>query len=162
MKQATFLALLLATAPSGIVASAHAEVDGPATPAASRNASDLRTSAMRIRIRAGEKIITANLADNPTSRDFVSLLPLSVTLEDHVATEKITYLPRKLSTEGAPAGSDPAIGDVAYYAPWGNLALFHKDFRYSSGLIPLGRIDSGLEALSRPGSQTATIELIDK
>ena len=73
----------------------------------------------------------------------------------------ISYLPRKLLTEGAPAGSDPAIGDVAYYAPWGNLALFHKDFRYSSGLVHLGKIDSGLAALSTPGSSKATIELFD-
>ena len=117
---------------------------------------------MRIRIKAGDQVMTATLADNATSRDFVSLLPLTVTLEDYAATEKITYLPRKLSTEGAPGGSDPMIGDVAYYAPWGNLALFHKGFRYSSGLVPWGRIDSGLEALSRPGSLSATIELVDQ
>jgi len=116
---------------------------------------------MRISIKAGDKVITATLTDNATSRDFVSLLPLKVTLEDHAATEKIGYLPRKLSTEGAPAGSDPAVGDVTYYAPWGNLALFHKDFRYSNGLVRLGKIDSGLEALSTPGSLKATIELID-
>jgi hypothetical protein len=60
--------------------------------------------AMRIRIKAGDKVVTATLVDNPTSRDFISLLPLTVTLEDHAATEKITYLPRKLSTEGAPCG----------------------------------------------------------
>ena len=89
------------------------------------------------------------------------MLPLTVTLEDHAATEKISYLPRKLSTEAAPAGSDPAVGDVAYYAPWGNLALFYKDFRYSSGLIKLGRIDSGLEALSVPGTARATIERLE-
>ena len=89
------------------------------------------------------------------------MLTLTVTLEDHAATEKISYLPRKLSTEGAPAGSDPALGDVAYYAPWGNLALFYKDFGYSSGLINLGRIDSGLEALSVPGAVRATIERLE-
>jgi hypothetical protein len=162
MKRVTFLALLLATAPSSIVAVGHTEEGGQPGRAMSRSASDQRTSAMRIRITAGDKVVTATLADNPTSRDFVSLLPLMVTLEDHAATEKITYLPRKLSTEGAPAGSDPAMGDVAYYAPWGNLALFYKDFRFSSGLVRLGRIDAGLEALSTPGSLKATIELVDR
>ncbi|HEX2136474.1 MAG TPA: hypothetical protein VHG30_11310, partial [Microvirga sp.] len=44
---------------------------------------------------------------------------------------------------------------------------FHKDFRHSSGLvylgkIDLGKIDSGLAALSTPGSLKATIELIDE
>jgi hypothetical protein len=116
---------------------------------------------MKIRITLNGKAITATLADNATSRDLVSLLPMSVTLEDYGEIEKIGYFPRKLSTEGAPQGSDPSAGDVAYYAPWGNLALFRRDFRYSSGLIKLGKIDSGLEALDAPGSVKATIELID-
>jgi hypothetical protein len=116
---------------------------------------------MRISIKLGAKVITASLADSATSRDLVSLLPLRIKLEDYAATEKIGYLPRKLATVGAPAGTEPAAGDITYYAPWGNLALFHKDFRYSSGLIPLGKIESGLEALGEPGSVTATIELID-
>jgi hypothetical protein len=105
--------------------------------------------------------MTATLVDTATSRDFVSLLPITLNLDDYAATEKISDLPRRLSTEGAPPGSDPAAGDIAYYAPWGNLALFHKDFRYSSGLIKLGKLDSGVEALDVPGSVRATIELIE-
>ena len=100
--------------------------------------------------------------DNATSRDFVSLLPMSLTLEDYAATEKISDLPRRLSTEGAPAGSEPSIGDIAYYSPWGNLAIFYRDFRYSSGLVKLGTIDSGIETLNVSGSAKVTIELIVK
>jgi hypothetical protein len=115
---------------------------------------------MKIRIEMNGNEITATLTDNATSRDFVSLLPLKLKLEDYGETEKIGYLPKKLSTEGAPPGSDPSVGDVSYYAPWGNLAIFRKDFRYSTGLINLGRIDSGLEALSVPGSVEVTIDLV--
>ena len=115
---------------------------------------------MKIRIRIKAHEIVATLVDDPTSADFVSLLPLKLKLEDYGETEKIGYLPRKLSTEGAPPGSDPSAGDVSYYAPWGNLALFRRDFRYSSGLIRLGKIDSGLEALNVPGSVEVTIDLI--
>jgi len=50
------------------------------------------------------------------------------------------------------------VGDVAYYAPWGNLVIYYKDFGYSPGLIGLGRIDAGLEALSVPGSLKVTFE----
>lgn len=116
---------------------------------------------MKVRITLNGKAIAATLADNATSRDFVSLLPMSLTLEDYGETEKIGYLPRKRSTEGAPQGSDPSAGDVTYYAPWGNLALFRRDFRYSSGIVKLGKIDSGLEALEAPGAAKATIEFID-
>ncbi len=113
---------------------------------------------MKIRITLEDAVITATLTDSQTTRDFVSLLPLTLTLEDYAGTEKISYLPQKLSTEDAPPGSDPAIGDITYHAPWGNLAIFYKDFRYSSGLVILGKIDGGTEALNVPGSVKATIE----
>ena len=115
---------------------------------------------MKIRLTIGSKAITATLNDNPTSRDFVSLLPLTLPLEDHAATEKIARPPRKLSTAGAPAGADPSVGDIAYYAPWGNLAMYYKDFEYSPGLVLLGRIDSGVELLRAPGAVSVTIEAI--
>jgi hypothetical protein len=116
---------------------------------------------MKIRIIVEDQEMTATLNDSKATQDFISLLPLTLTLEDYAGTEKISDLPRRLSTEGAPPGSDPSVGDIAYYAPWGNLAIFYRDFRYSSGLIILGRMDSGIEALSVPGSVNVTIELIE-
>jgi len=102
---------------------------------------------MKIKITAGKTVLTATMMDNATSRDFMSMLPLTLTLKDYAGTEKISDLPRKLSTQGAPSGSDPSAGDIALYAPWGNLAIFYKDFGYASGLIILGKIDSGVDKL---------------
>lgn len=113
-----------------------------------------------IRIIIGERIINATLEDTLSSRDLMAQLPLSIDLEDYSSTEKIAYLPRKLATTGAPSGVDPDIGDIAYYAPWGNLAIFYRDFGYSRGLIRLGRITAGLEHLSYAGSKPAKIELV--
>jgi hypothetical protein len=120
------------------------------------------TSTMKIRLTFDGKAVEATLLDNATARDLLSLLPMTLTLEDYASTEKIGHPPRKLSTAGAPAGVDPAVGDIAYYAPWGNLAIFYKDFGYSRGLIGLGRIDSGIEALNVPGSLTVTMERVGK
>jgi hypothetical protein len=119
------------------------------------------TNTMKIRLTVNGKALTATLIDNATASDFLALLPMTLTLEDYAQTEKITYLPRKLSTAGAPEGSDPSVGDITYYAPWGNLAIFYKDFRYSSGLIQLGRVDSGIEALAVPGPLKVTIEPVE-
>ncbi len=102
--------------------------------------------------------MTATLNDGKTALDFMSLLPLTLTLQDYNGTEKISDLPKRLSTEGAPAGSDPSVGDIAYYAPWGNLAIFYRDFGYSTGLVLLGKIDGGMELLNVPGSVRVTIE----
>jgi hypothetical protein len=121
---------------------------------------DQQVKNMKIRIKVGEKEATATLNDSQAARDFVSLLPLTLTLEDYAKTEKISYLPRKLSTTGTPAGSDPDVGDIAYYAPWGNLAIYYRDFGYSNGLIILGKIDGDVEAFNTPGSVKATVELV--
>ena len=117
---------------------------------------------MRIRLTFDGKAVAATLLDNATGRDLLSLLPMTLTLEDYNATEKIGDPPPKLSTGGAPAGVDPSVGDIAYYAPWGNLAIFYKDASYARGLIPLARIDSGIEALSGPGTLNVTIETVEK
>lgn len=114
---------------------------------------------MKINIKVGNKVITATLIDSKTTQDFISLLPLTLTLEDHANTEKVSDLPRRLSTEDAPPGSDPAVGDIAYYAPWGNLAMYYNDFGYSNGLVILGKIDGDIETLNVPGSVEVTIEL---
>jgi hypothetical protein len=67
-----------------------------------------------------------------------------------------------LSTEGAPAGFDPSVGDLTYYAPWGNLAIFYKEGNYASGLVPMGRVESGLEKLAAlEGDVTITIQKIE-
>lgn len=117
---------------------------------------------MKIRLSINGMPTTATLIDSPTTRDFIALLPMTLKLDDYASTEKIAYLPKKLTTQGAPAGIDPAVGDITYYAPWGNLAIFYRDFAYSKGLIKLGRFDAGGEALDVRGPLDVTIEVISK
>ena len=116
---------------------------------------------MKICIDVAGTKLRATLDDSEVSRDFASLLPLALTLEDHAATEKIADLPRKLSTKGAPKGTDAAAGDVSYYAPWGNLALFYRPFEYSAGLVRLGKLESEVAPLRGPGPLNAKIELME-
>jgi hypothetical protein len=76
--------------------------------------------------------MTATLEDNPSARDFASLL-------------------RKLSEEASGPFDGEAAGDLCYYAPWGNLAMFHAGYEYSNGLIRLGRFDGRYEPLLTRG-----------
>lgn len=116
---------------------------------------------MKISLTLGDTVLSATLVDSKTTRDFISLLPLTLTLEDYAGTEKVSDLPRRLSTEGAPSGSDPSIGDITYYAPWGNLAIFYRDFGYASGLVILGQLEGGIEAFDVPDSVDVTIKLAE-
>lgn len=119
-----------------------------------------RENPMRIAMLANGKTLTFTLEDHQTSRDFVALLPLDVVLEDYASTEKINVLPRKLNTQGAVPGITPKAGDFAYYAPWGNIAIFHKGFNYSPGLIKLGTLESPLDLIRQPGPLNVRFELI--
>jgi hypothetical protein len=105
------------------------------------------------------QVVTATLEDNQAAKDFASLLPLTLTLKDFHQTEKISgELPKRLTEDGAPF--TPVAGDLAYYAPWGNLALFYRDDKHAPGLFKLGAIDSEAEALTVPGSVSVTLETL--
>ncbi len=115
----------------------------------------------KIKIVGQDTTLYATLQDTPTTRDFISLLPLDLELKDYAGTEKVSDLPKKLTTKNAPAGYDPSVGDITYYAPWGNLAIFYKDFGYASGLINLGKIEQGIQELSSKNSLNVSIMLVE-
>ncbi|MEV3906913.1 cyclophilin-like fold protein [Streptomyces canus] len=128
-------------------ASASASPQAPTAPAATTSPG--RTTAMHIRLTLNGHRIAATLNDSATARDFAAQLPLTLSLRDFHQAEKIADLPRKLSTSGAPQGTDPEVGDLAYYAPWNQLATYYRDAPYATGLVPLGRMDrSGVEQLA--------------
>jgi hypothetical protein len=114
-----------------------------------------------IKITAGETVLIATMYNNAAANYFLSLLPTSLTLTDYAETEKVSDLPKRLSTKEAPVGYKPSIGELTYYAPWGNLAIFYKGFGYSSGLVGLGKIDTNIKALKVAGSAQITIEQIE-
>ncbi|WP_245921463.1 cyclophilin-like fold protein [Bowmanella denitrificans] len=113
-----------------------------------------------LQILLGHNTMTATLKNTAASRDFIAQLPMTLELKDYASTEKVADLPQKLSTQGAPDGYEPRVGDITYYAPWGNLAIFYRDFGYSRGLVNLGRIIEGTENLNFRGAMSATIEIV--
>ena len=104
----------------------------------------------RIKLTFEGSEIYALINNSKAGNDFLSLLPLSVKAEDFNSTEKIFYLSKKLNTQNEPDGINPKAGDITYYAPWGNIAIFYKNFRYSNNLIYLGKFEntSDIEKLS--------------
>ncbi|MFF0952427.1 cyclophilin-like fold protein [Rhizobium leguminosarum] len=117
------------------------------------------TDDVRIRIGFNNLTLTATLFDNPTVRDLASMLPLNLKIEDYGRNEKIVHLPRKLTEEGSGAFGNEQPGDLCYFKPWGNLALFYADYRWD-GLIRLGRFDNGFEPLLVRGEYPVRIERI--
>ena len=108
---------------------------------------------MRMNIIIGDKTITAMMEDNAAGRDFLSRLPLEVTLEDfNNTTEKIFYPTPALDMADVKRGCAPGPGDITIYAPWKNVAIFCKNWSYSNDLIKIGHIEgNGIEALRTAG-----------
>lgn len=152
MKQGP-VSVLLALAAALVASAGFAQQDDRYT---------LAEGEMRIRIIVDGAELSATLEDNVTRRDFAALLPMKITLSDYNGTEKIADLPSRLSTEGMPDGVDPDIGDITYFAPWGNPALFYRDFGYARGLVRLGRLETGVGRLAGKDVLSARIERLKK
>lgn len=119
---------------------------------------------MNISITVGNQTITATMEDNGAARDFLSRLPLTVTFRDFNNTEKIFYPNPALSLDNTPSGCAPIPGDITIYAPWGNVAVFYKNWSHSNDLIKIGHInDNGIDILSEQnGNFSATINLLSE
>jgi hypothetical protein len=108
----------------------------------------------------GDTILTGRLWNNPTARDLIAQLPLTLTFRDFNQVEKIAQLPRKLSMDGVPAGDDPFPRDIGYYNPSGNLVFYYDDVGYFTGIVRIGQFDSSMDAIvSHNGNFIARIEL---
>ena len=121
-------------------------------------ASERKTN-MKIRIGIAGKVVIASLADNATARDFVSVLPLKVSMNDLFGREKYGDLPKALSESG-PRKNTYGVGDIAYWSPDHHFAIYyHQDGESipSPGVIPIAKIDAGVEAFNVPGSVKVTI-----
>ena len=107
---------------------------------------------MRIRLAINGRTATATLNDTPTARDFASLLPLTLDMQDLLGREKPGQLPCPLADgEGQ---SFYQVGDLGYWAPSHDLAIFYADDGQripNPGIVIIGRIDTGLDLIADAG-----------
>jgi hypothetical protein len=115
---------------------------------------------VNIRFIVNDTTLTAEVIDSPTARDFISLLPLTLSMSDLFKREKYGELPRAIS-DGGERTHTYALGDVAYWSPGPDVAVYYRDDGEripDPGIIVIGNITSGLEAFDVPGSVNVTIE----
>ncbi|MFP3549704.1 cyclophilin-like fold protein [Paraburkholderia sp. SIMBA_049] len=115
-----------------------------------------------VRFTAGSTLVDVTIRqDNPAVRDFLSMLPLNLTLKEFAGREKIGYLPRKLKHSGSP-GSDPVDGDLIYYVPWGNIGFYYNasGIGYSDDTINLGTYKASPEQLKMLEGRPVTVQIV--
>ena len=70
-------------------------------------------SSLNVNITVGDRTVTATMEDNAAARDFLSRLPLEITLNDYNnMTEKIFYPDPALTTEGVTRGCAPPHPEI--------------------------------------------------
>jgi alkylhydroperoxidase/carboxymuconolactone decarboxylase family protein YurZ len=119
---------------------------------------------MKIKLIIKDRVLTATLQDNKTAQAFVSLLPLTLTMNDLFGREKFGHLPRAIS-EGGERTHRYEVGQIAYWSPGPDVAIFYRNDRQAipdPGIIVIGRLDSGVEALNVDGSVKVKIEVADR
>src|SRR5881296_2873076 len=125
-----------------LIATGTSEADTPSSSKPERAPSEASHN-VKINIRISGKTLTATLANNPTARDFVSLLPLKLSMNDLFGREKYGDLPRAISEKG-PRMNKYQVGDMAYWSPDHQVAIYYRQDNEqipSPGVIPIAKID---------------------
>jgi hypothetical protein len=102
---------------------------------------------MKISIQTNGNITVFELNNSRAAKELYEQLPLMIAIEDYSNKEKIFYPPEKLDTTDTPL-ANAQFGTIAYYAPWGDVAIFYDSFGTASGLYELGKVISGSEYIS--------------
>ncbi len=116
----------------------------------------------RIRIRMGDRTVTATLNNSEAARDLVAMLPVSIQMRDHLRREKTGRIPKPLS-ERTQGSATYEKGDLGYWRPGGNFVIYylHDGLTIPSpGIVLLGKLDAGAEVFDLPGPVNVTVELI--
>ena len=98
----------------------------------------------QMRIMVDEHEIVFELNDSAAAESLYGQLPFQVEISDYSDDEKIFYPPEGLETSNTPL-ADAKTGTLAYFAPWGDVVMFYKEFGSYNGLYELGQIISGGE-----------------
>ena len=88
--------------------------------------------------------LPVTLRNEPSANDLYSRLPVTLSFKDFSGMEKIAYFDKRLDETGQKV--------------WGNLSIFYVDFKDDRNLIPIGRLESGLDIVKAHDSFTATLE----
>ncbi len=110
--------------------------------------------AATIHMTIDQQSYPVTLEENDAAKDFVNRLPMTVVFEDFGRYERIAYLKTPLNLGQAPTSMTPESGDITYYIPWNNIAVFTNPFRASENLVPLGALPKeALEAIKRSSNK---------
>lgn len=111
----------------------------------------------------GQEVVIA-MYDNTAAEAFLERLPMEeLEFYDLSGIEKPVRTPEEPFSLGEEEpGFNPVTGEMVIYRPRGNFTIFYGDFRHSDELVPLGKVENGIETLAgQTDDFTGTMERIE-
>lgn len=113
----------------------------------------------RIKISSEWGSVTAELADNATTKALLGMLPLTIPMTDHLGQEKTGSLP-----SGLPAAARQRAFKNGTIGLWGpdHFVVYYRDGQVPQpGIVILGEVKGGASIFDRPGSISMRVERAD-
>lgn len=123
--------------------SAPESSSAPQTPSPDSSSSDQGVSGTTVHFTAGDAVVKVVIdEDNPTTRSFVAMLPMTLEFSDFGGKEKVATPTGTWDFTDA-QGLDPEAGDLFSYMPWGNLGFFYNTAgnTFSNDLTKIGETE---------------------
>ncbi len=117
---------------------------------------------IKVKVTVGDKVLTATLIDNATTRSLIAKFPLTLPMMDLYSREMCYRFPDALpANEEQTSGYE--VGDISYWTPRHSfIILYRQNGEVIGNLQKIGRIDSGVEIFSQTGDANVRFELMDK
>lgn len=110
----------------------------------------------RILISSDWGSVTADLAENDTTRTLVRMLPITIDMRDHLRQEKTGNLPSPLPA--VERQRDFSTGTLGLWSS-DHFVIYYRDGRVPQpGIIILGQVTGDVSIFDRPGPVTVRIE----
>jgi hypothetical protein len=98
--------------------------------------------------------------DNPTTRSFLAMLPMTLEFSDFGGKEKVATPTGEWDFTDA-EGVDPEVGDLFSYMPWGNIGFFYNadGNTFSNDLTRIGET-SDIDLIQLLDGEQVTIAVV--
>ena len=110
---------------------------------------------IKINLTVNNKIFSATLENNETTKELVSMFPMTLNMSELNSNEKYNYLDRDLTTN-ASRQSRINAGDIKLFGS-NCLVVFYESFNTSYSYTNLGKVDDANGFVKELGNGSVTI-----
>lgn len=124
------------------------------------NGNNQPTGDMKIKMIFGDKVLTATLSDNATTKTFIAKLPLTLPMLDLYSREMCYRFPDALpANEATTRGYE--VGEIIYYPPRHSFVIMYAQNDERFQMQTIGKVDSNVEAFKNIGNIDVRFEIVE-